>query len=163
MHLWSRLYPNLREHALFMPGALKPGNVFKCCWIEATQSHASVVEKGLHPCAIVMSNSRVQGSSLLYQYAMLHRTNQSQPNNPLHGVTLRSMVDEYGRERLGDRINIRCFTSNPGINSSLKFLRRTDWTREKIEQLYTYSISCDARHGKQNTNSDETQAETGSV
>ena len=75
-------------------------------------------------------------------------TNQSpkkeQPNNPLHGVKLADMlnhlVEEYGWERLGDRITIRCFTHNPSIKSSLKFLRRTPWAREKVEDLYLDSI-----------------------
>jgi len=78
--------------------------------------------------------------------------NQSQPKNPLHGITLKSILEylvaEYGWEQLGDRINIRCFTSEPSINSSLKFLRKTDWARAKVERLYLCSISYDARHGK---------------
>lgn len=65
---------------------------------------------------------------------------QEQPNNPLHGITLKALledlVDRYGWEELGYRINIRCFTSNPSIKSSLKFLRKTDWAREKVERLY---------------------------
>lgn len=63
-----------------------------------------------------------------------------QPNNPLHGLTLEkiltSLVEHYGWEELGRRINIRCFTNDPSIKSSLKFLRRTPWAREKVEQLY---------------------------
>ncbi len=66
--------------------------------------------------------------------------NQSQPNNPLHGVKLvdilERLVEEYGWEELGMRINIRCFTHNPSIKSSLVFLRKTPWAREKVEQLY---------------------------
>ncbi len=66
-------------------------------------------------------------------------TNQ-QPNNPLHGVKLADilehLVEEYGWEELGMRINIRCFTHNPSIKSSLTFLRKTPWAREKVEQLY---------------------------
>lgn len=76
-------------------------------------------------------------------------TIQSQPNNPLHGVTLKAMltylVDEYGWERLGERINIHCFNHEPSINSSLKFLRKTDWARAKVERLYTYSVSYERR------------------
>lgn len=64
----------------------------------------------------------------------------SQPNNPLHGVKLKDileyLVKEYGWEALGQIINIRCFNSNPSINSSLKFLRKTQWARDKVEQLY---------------------------
>jgi len=65
---------------------------------------------------------------------------QEHPNNPLHGVTLEqiliTLVDNYGWEKLGDRINIRCFQSDPTIKSSLKFLRKTPWAREKVENLY---------------------------
>lgn len=64
----------------------------------------------------------------------------SQPNNPLHGVTLEKiityLVDRYGWEELGKTINIKCFTNDPGIKSSLKFLRKTPWAREKVEALY---------------------------
>ena len=65
---------------------------------------------------------------------------ESQPNNPLHGVKLSTIVeklhDHYGWDGLADRININCFKSNPSIKSSLKFLRRTPWAREKVERLY---------------------------
>ena len=70
---------------------------------------------------------------------------ESQPNNPLHGVKLADILehlfDEYGFEELGERITIRCFTDNPSIKSSLKFLRRTPWARAKVEQLYLKSRS----------------------
>ncbi len=63
-----------------------------------------------------------------------------QPNNPLHGVTLENIVTElvacYGWESLGQQIDIRCFTQDPSIASSLKFLRRTPWARTKVEALY---------------------------
>ncbi|WP_049722959.1 VF530 family protein [Gilvimarinus polysaccharolyticus] len=63
-----------------------------------------------------------------------------QPNNPLHGLTLESvltqLVDHYSWSGLADRININCFKSDPSIKSSLKFLRKTLWAREKVEQLY---------------------------
>lgn len=66
-------------------------------------------------------------------------TNQ-QTNDPMHGVKLidilEKLVAEYGWEELGVRININCFKSNPTIKSSLKFLRRTPWARDKVEQLY---------------------------
>ncbi|WP_339606005.1 VF530 family protein [uncultured Roseivirga sp.] len=69
---------------------------------------------------------------------------EAQPNNPLHGVKLADilevLVKKYGWEELGDRINIRCFTHNPSIKSSLTFLRKTPWAREKVEQLYLRSI-----------------------
>lgn len=63
-----------------------------------------------------------------------------QINNPLHGKTLEAimvyLVSFYGWEELGDRIRINCFRKNPSIKSSLKFLRRTPWAREKVEDLY---------------------------
>jgi len=63
-----------------------------------------------------------------------------QPNNPLHGITLEKMlndlVNHYGWEYMGYNINIRCFTQDPSIKSSLKFLRRTPWARTKVENLY---------------------------
>jgi len=67
-----------------------------------------------------------------------------QPNNPLHGITLEMMlnrlVEQYGWEELGRRIPLQCFRNNPSIKSSLKFLRRTDWARKKVEELYLKSI-----------------------
>ena len=66
--------------------------------------------------------------------------NDQQINDPLHGVTLEqivtSLAESYGWEVLGERIDIRCFTSNPSVKSSLKFLRRTPWARKKVEALY---------------------------
>ncbi|PWK46779.1 VF530 family DNA-binding protein [Pleionea mediterranea] len=65
---------------------------------------------------------------------------KQQPNNPLHGITLEkvvtSLVDHYGWEKLAQRIDINCFKSNPSVKSSLKFLRKTDWARAKVESLY---------------------------
>jgi uncharacterized protein (DUF2132 family) len=65
------------------------------------------------------------------------------PNDPLHGVTLetivRSLVEIYGWAELGDRIPIRCFTNNPSVKSALTFLRRTPWARAKVEELYVRS------------------------
>ncbi len=85
--------------------------------------------------------------------------NQSQPKNPLHGITLKMILEylvaEYGWVRLGDRINIHCFNNDPSINSSLKFLRKTPWAREKVETLYVYSISYDKRHGKSDAEPNE--------
>ena len=70
--------------------------------------------------------------------------NETQPNNPLHGVKLADMLnyleDEYGWEGLAERININCFKSNPSVKSSLKFLRRTDWARTKVEELHLKTI-----------------------
>jgi uncharacterized protein (DUF2132 family) len=65
---------------------------------------------------------------------------QQQVNNPLHGVTLEqivnSLVDHYGWDELGIRIDIKCFNNDPSVKSSLKFLRRTPWARKKVERLY---------------------------
>lgn len=69
---------------------------------------------------------------------------QEQPNNPLHGVKLADilefLVEKYGWEELGMKIDIRSFNNNPSIKSSLKFLRKTPWAREKVERLYLRSI-----------------------
>ena len=68
-----------------------------------------------------------------------------QPNNPLHGITLEiilnQIVQQYGWAELGNRIPIKCFTDNPSIKSSLKFLRQTPWARKKVEDLYLKSIA----------------------
>jgi uncharacterized protein (DUF2132 family) len=75
-----------------------------------------------------------------------------QPKNPLHGMTLEKIVTEladyYGWEGLGDRINIRCFTHDPSLGSSLKFLRKTPWAREKVESLYLFMLR-DMRRAEQ--------------
>lgn len=67
-----------------------------------------------------------------------------QPRNPLHGVTLEAMVtalrDEYGWAGLDERIPLRCFAFEPSVKSSLTFLRRTPWAREKVEGLYLYML-----------------------
>ena len=69
---------------------------------------------------------------------------QAQPNNPLHGVTLATileqLVEHYGWDELGRQIDIRCFNVDPSIASSLKFLRRTPWARERVESLYLYML-----------------------
>lgn len=71
----------------------------------------------------------------------------TQPNNPLHGKTLEAimvyLVSYYGWEELGEIIRINSFRSNPSIKSSLKFLRRTPWAREKVEDLYLQTIKQD--------------------
>ena len=67
-----------------------------------------------------------------------------QPRNPLHGVTLEAMltalVEQYGWPELGTRIPVRCFTTDPSMASSLKFLRKTAWAREKVEGLYLFML-----------------------
>jgi len=68
-----------------------------------------------------------------------------QPNNPLHGITLETiltqLVEQYGWDGLGKRIPINCFTNDPSIKSSLKFLRRTPWARKKVEELYLDGVN----------------------
>jgi uncharacterized protein (DUF2132 family) len=65
---------------------------------------------------------------------------EEQQNDPLHGITLemilKDLVDQYGWAELGKKIDVRCFNNNPSIKSSLKFLRRTPWARDKVESLY---------------------------
>jgi uncharacterized protein (DUF2132 family) len=71
--------------------------------------------------------------------------NHSSSRDPLHGVTLKMMLEQleekYGWEELGHRIRIKCFTNDPSLASSLKFLRRTPWAREKVEALYLDTVS----------------------
>lgn len=68
-----------------------------------------------------------------------------QPKNPLHGITLETVVtrlqERYGWEELAQRVNINCFKSDPSIKSSLKFLRKTQWARDKVEALYISTFS----------------------
>lgn len=70
--------------------------------------------------------------------------NNEQPNNTLHGITLEmiltQLVEQYGWEELGRLVVIKCFTDDPSIKSSLKFLRRTPWARKKVEDLYLRSM-----------------------
>jgi uncharacterized protein (DUF2132 family) len=72
-------------------------------------------------------------------------TPDTQPNNPLHGITLEMiltrLVERYGWVELSQRIPIRCFYNEPSIKSSLKFLRRTPWARKSVEELYLNSIA----------------------
>ena len=67
-----------------------------------------------------------------------------QPNNPLHGLTLEAiltrLVEHYGWAELGKIITVKCFTSDPSIKSSLKFLRKTPWARKKVEELYVRTL-----------------------
>lgn len=76
---------------------------------------------------------------------------QVQPRNPLHGLTLLTMltalVDRYGWADLAQRIPLRCFSSDPSMASSLKFLRKTPWAREKVESLYLFMLRDDRRAG----------------
>jgi uncharacterized protein (DUF2132 family) len=71
-------------------------------------------------------------------------TSPSQPRNPLHGLTLEAIVtalaDHYGWDDLAQRIPVRCFTHDPSVASSLKFLRKTPWARDKVEGLYLFML-----------------------
>ncbi|MGB7501994.1 MAG: VF530 family protein [Azonexus sp.] len=75
--------------------------------------------------------------------------NKIQPNNPLHGLTLEMilnrLVARYGWEELGKQIDIRCFNHEPSLASSLKFLRRTPWARERVESLYVHMAQRDSK------------------
>jgi len=66
-------------------------------------------------------------------------------NDPLHGITLEmilnQLVEQYGWDDLGERIPIKCFTNDPSIKSSLKFLRRTPWARKRVEDLYVRTMT----------------------
>jgi uncharacterized protein (DUF2132 family) len=74
------------------------------------------------------------------------------PRDPLHGVTLEMMVTEladfFGWDELGQQINIRCFTHEPSVKSSLKFLRKTPWARAKVESLYGFMQREQARQAR---------------
>ena len=75
----------------------------------------------------------------------------AQPHNPLHGLTLEAiltaLVAHYGWPGLAQRIAVRCFTQDPSIGSSLKFLRKTPWARDKVESLYLFMLREQRRHG----------------
>lgn len=75
-----------------------------------------------------------------------------QANNPLHGVTLETivtrLVEHYGWDGLAKKISIKCFTSDPSIKSSLTFLRKTQWARDKVEALYISTFAKPSPWGK---------------
>ena len=81
-----------------------------------------------------------------------------QERNPLHGITLEVIVTElvahFGWPELGEQINIRCFTTDPSIASSLKFLRRTPWARAKVESLYLFMLRERVRKAKRDASED---------
>ena len=80
-------------------------------------------------------------------------TPQGQPRNPLHGLTLEAilieLVDHYGWDGLGERIPVRCFNIDPSITSSLRFLRKTPWAREKVESLYLFMLRDQRRNAQE--------------
>lgn len=73
------------------------------------------------------------------------RMSHDQPNNPLHGITLekiiKTLVEHYGWDDLGERIPIKCFNINPSVKSSRTFLRKTPWARKKVEDLYIITLN----------------------
>ena len=78
----------------------------------------------------------------------------SPSRDPLHGVTLEmiltALVAHFGWPELGQQVNIRCFTTDPSIASSLKFLRRTPWARQKVESLYSFMLREQVRQQRRN-------------
>jgi uncharacterized protein (DUF2132 family) len=86
---------------------------------------------------------------------------KAQPRNPLHGVTLEAivtaLVDYYGWEHLSELVPIRCFTLDPSVSSSLKFLRKTPWAREKVESLYLFMLREQRREQQQQQQSQPPQ------
>lgn len=81
---------------------------------------------------------------------------KEQINNPLHGMTLEKIVvslqEFYGWDGLGERIDVRCFTHDPSVKSSLKFLRKTPWARKKVEDLFVYTLE---KYGEEDEDSEE--------
>lgn len=79
---------------------------------------------------------------------------QTQPRNPLHGITLEAMVsalsEHYGWPGLAQRIPVRCFAIDPSVSSSLKFLRKTPWARDKVEGLYLFMLREQRRQARPN-------------
>ena len=79
-------------------------------------------------------------------------TGDRESSNPMHGITLERILDElvlhYGWNAMGQKIDIRCFTSDPSVASSLKFLRRTPWARAKVEAMYRDLLRVRARQPK---------------
>jgi len=79
---------------------------------------------------------------------------ETQPNNPLHGVSLKTIMEElverHGWAGLAERFSIRCFSENPSIPSSLKFLRKTEWARQKVERFYLEDRQAIERNRKRN-------------
>jgi uncharacterized protein (DUF2132 family) len=82
---------------------------------------------------------------------MTNPSDKPQPKNPLHGITLErivtELVDHFGWADLGTRVRIQCFTTDPSVASSLKFLRKTPWARAKVESLYLFMLRDQKRQG----------------
>lgn len=97
--------------------------------------------------------ARIVWGSNYFKSVKIYNMN-TQPKNPLHGITLKniveSLVEEFGFEELGKNIPIKCFTTKPSINSSLVFLRKTPWARAKVENFYLWKKRLAARAAKKN-------------
>ena len=96
-------------------------------------------------CDIFLStNKYLDKNSKKLNYEDILFMHQNNSKKPMHGVTLEKMintlVDYYGWENLGKRIKIKCFNNDPSVKSSLKFIRKTSWAREKVEGLYRYTV-----------------------
>lgn len=87
-------------------------------------------------------------------------TKPAQPRNPLHGLTLEAIVTalagRYGWEQLAQLVPIRCFAIDPSVSSSLKFLRKTPWAREKVESLYLFMLREQRREQQQQNDNNPT-------
>ena len=87
-------------------------------------------------------------------FASKDSMSEEQPKNPLHGITLKAiledLVERYGWQELHEKIAIKCFQNNPSIRSSLKFLRKTEWARSKVEKLFIKDNARIARNKKRN-------------
>jgi uncharacterized protein (DUF2132 family) len=94
--------------------------------------------------AVIPTASRKLSRKFPHSLRYTETMSEEQPKNPLHGLTLNTIITElvetYGFDDLSQRIAIRCFTQDPSIQSSLKFLRRTPWAREKVEGLYLWHL-----------------------
>ena len=101
------------------------------------QCTAQIAVNAIHPSSEELANFDIQ------------RMPPEQPNNPLHGITLRAMVEElvahFGFEKLARRIKIRAFAHDPSVKSALTFLRRTPWARRQVELLYLQEIKPTSR------------------
>lgn len=81
---------------------------------------------------------------MLFFVCYICNMENNKPKDPLHGITLQKIVEQlesfYGFDTLGELINIKCFNDNPSVKSSLTFLRKTEWARKKVEQLYIRTL-----------------------
>jgi len=93
------------------------------------------------------------------------KAREEQPRNPLHGVTLEQILNElvehFGWPTMGERIRVRCFTTNPSVASSLTFLRRTPWARDRVESMYLFMLREKARSERRQKSGGRPSAEQG--